>query len=1563
MKVTRTIGLCALIVSSSFWAGGVIWGQDSVGSSRVSGVLNNASAGQTVMQNVIGRPVGLHYGPQVGFSTQLDHGPGYTGNLYTIDSLFPIHLDTGTNLFFLVANGSATELGDGVANFGAGYRHYVESLHRVFGISIFADMDHGHQSDYERLGVSIESLGKHIDGRLNLYFVNDDSNVISTQITGSGYLANNIVLNRQTVTEHAYSGGEFELGGPLPGIGRYGMNAYTGMYYLETPGARNAYGWKVRGELLLTESVTAGINFYNDRLFGRNAFATIGVTLPDGKRPRFLRPRRVRERLVGRVVREARVPVDTLVSSSTELAINPADSQAFQVLHVDPDSTATGNGTFESPFGSMDALVNNSATDIIMVQGRDDGSGTNLSRTGGLALLNDQRLLGAALSHSVVSTAGTIGLPILSANTPVISNSTNSALQSVVTLADNNEVSGFVIDGANLTGTDNGLGIQGSSLVSFNINQNTFRSYTDGVNLTGVTGTGLFDSNTLTGVAGISNNGLLLTADTAGGVLGLSLQNNTATDNGSLTPFGVGFGVTAENGATINANDPTGTPSTGIIANTGTGNGTGLALTTNTGGVINAVIEGNDFSGNTNTSTGLRATANTGAINVSSFLSNTISNNRGTGVWFNANGGDVTVAGFSDNTISNNDAHGILGTADSAGTLDIQIGSTTGVFPDNTITSNGAVAGNGIQITTAGDGIVRGMIVNNQINSQQNGGHGISILTTPSGTVDFGDTGLSRMIQGNQLSDNTGAGLFIDSIVSGTTTSNISATLLGNTIERNAGGGIITNQSGTNTTLSSQMTLVIGGATGTEDVNGNGTLDPGEDLNGDLELNQNDTNLIRNNSVAGILVGTGGNAQGSVLVQNNDVSGTTGVGIRFSREDTSLLTADVRDNTINSSTLNGLEFSTIGAASDHASQPSSGSPNSLILDSNIIDASGGSGAAFDVLGDSYLLVSALQNTITNNTNHGVQVQTFQNGAFGDPLTPPLSAIGTRSLFDGNTITGNQHNGVELKAIDRSRILLEITSTLADTTISNNGLLTTLDALDTADVLDHPDPAESLLLGTTGRNGIRFATNGGRSNLLINSGTGFSTTIADNGNTTLGGNGIQVIARNTVPDGTGAPTGENSTITVQSTTITGSLADAGTLLQGDGIQLSMFEDANTQVVIGGSSALGLGNTIQSNQGDGISINIADRASPNVSIDSNMIGGDALDNSQGNGGHGLNIRTDLLQTQFAGLGLQAEGAIPKVQIDGNTIVRNQLTGASVVLRGAVGFRPRLTANGAPAVDLAEFRFENGNIISSNQLEGILYEADPGRVQDIQLSFLSTQNGVPYDPALPPLDALYAGLNAATFNGKAAVLDGSGLTPPRSGYLNLIAESNSMLIVTDATVQNNGLTALTGGTARDGVFVRVGTNSYVAADVQDVSFGGNSLSDFRTESFLTTDATGTGIQTAPSVDRTGATDLDDIFLDDAATLDLRFNRNSGDSGISLVSNAVLNADPLKIGGDRLAELFQVDGPDATFGTLNDPNNVFMLFGSPQDVQGVFNSGGYNLRTSPDALFPNVNFAPYLP
>lgn len=1557
MKLRRAIGICGLIVSSSLWAG-VACGQDSAGSSRVSGVLNDASAGQSVVQNVIGRPLGLHYAPQVGFSTQLDHGPGYTGNLYTIDALFPIHLETGTNLLFLIANGSATEAGDGVANFGVGYRQYVESLHRVFGISLFADMDHGHQFDYERFGVSIESLGKHLDGRLNLYFVNDDSNVVSSQIIGSGYELNNIVLNRQSVTEHAYSGGEFELGGPLPGIGRYGMNAYTGVYYLETPGARNAYGWKVRGELLLTESVTAGINFYNDRLFGRNAFATIGVKLPDGKRPRFLRPRRVRERLVGRVVREARIPVDTLVSNTTELAINPADDAAFQVLHIDPDGAVGGDGTFESPFESMDALVNSSTADIIMVQGRDDDSGTNLSRVSGLTLLDDQRLLGAAISHSVISTQGTIALPVLSSNTPVISNSTNSALQSVVTLANNNEVSGFVIDGSNLTSTDNGMGIQGSSLVSFNINQNTLRSYTDAVSMTGVTGTGLFDNNTLTGTVGISNNGLLLTSDTAGGVLGLSLQNNTATDNGSLTPFGLAFGITAENGATINANDPTGTPSTGIIGNTGTGNGTGLALTTNTGGVINAVIEDNDFSGNTNTSTGLRATANTGAISISSFLNNTISNNRGTGVWFNANGGDITVAGFSGNTIANNDEHGVLGMADLAGTLDMQIGLTSSVFPDNSILSNGAVSGNGIQIVTAGDGIVRGAIVNNEIRSQQNGGHGISILTNPSGTVDFGDTGLSRVIQGNQFTDNTGAAVFVNSIVSGTTTSDINVTLLGNTLENNV-GGVMTNQSGTNTALSSRLALAIGGAIGTEDVNGNGILDPGEDLNGDLELNQNDTNLIRNNTAFGISVATGGNALSSVLIQNNEVSGTTGTGVRFSREDSALLTADVRDNAIVSSTLNGLEFATIGAASDHPDQPSSGSPNSLILDNNIIDANLGSGAAFDVLGDSYLLVSALRNTITNNTNHGIQVQTFQNGAFGDPLTPPGSAIGTRSLFDGNTITGNQHNGVELKAIDRSRILLEITSTLADTTISNNGSLITLDALDTSDILDHPDPTEVLTLGTTGRNGIRFATNGGRSNLLINSGTGFDTVIADNGNSTLGGNGIQMIARNTVPDGTGLPTGENSTITIQSSTISGSIAEAGTLLQGDGIQLSLFEESNTQVVIGGSAALGLGNTIQSNEGDGISVSIADLASPNISIEANTIGGAALDNSQGNGGHGLNIRTDLLETQFAGLGLQAEGAIPKMQIDGNTIVRNQLTGARVLLRGAVGFRPRLTSD----VDLAEFRFENGNVISSNQLEGILYEADPGRVQDVLLSFLSTQNGVPYDPALPPLSALYTALNGATFNGKAAVLNGSGLTPPRSGYMNLIAESNSMLIVTDATVQNNGLAALSGGAASDGVFVRVATNSYVAADVQDVAFGGNSLSDFRTESLLTTDATGTGIQTAPSVDRTGATDNDDIFLDDTATLDLRFNRNSGDSGISLVSNALLNPDVLKIGGTRLAELFQVDGPDATFGTLNDPNNVFMLFGSPQDVQGVFNSGGYNLRTSPDALFPNINFPPYLP
>lgn len=1634
MKATRTIAVWCLLAGSTMW-GSVAWGQGyPVTSSAVVGTMPSVS-GQAVVPDTVGYTAGQTFGPWVGFYTQLDDGLGYTGNLYTVDSLIPMHLDDGTNMLFAVINGSATEQGQGVGNFGVGYRHYSQEYHRVFGLSMFADIDNGHRDHYQRWGVSLESLGKYIDMRLNTYFMMGSGvSLLSQNISDVGYMGNNIILTQQLLTEHAYSGGDIEVGGPLPFAGRYGLNFYVGGYYLQANGdVDSATGWKMRGELLVTEDVTVGANFYDDRVFGTNAYATLSLTIPNGKEPRFLRPRRVRERMQDRVVREMRIATKTQESFRKEAAINPADNQPYYLLHVNPDAGVPGIGTFESPFQTMEQLRNGNipGADILLVSARDDATGTNLSAMGPLVLFDNQRLLSDAIPHSVVATQGTFQLPVLSSSMPIISNSLNGPMSGVVQLANNNEVSGFIIDGGNVMegasfgGTPHGRGIFSTGPTNgFNINRNTFQGYTDGVSIVGASGRGILTSNTFSGLTNVSNNGSLIVADQAGTMLDLLMQNNLAVNNGATTS-GVGLSVTAENGATVNANDPDGAVPTGIIGNIAAntadddpadgidetaGNGTGIALTTNTGGVINAVLDQNIVANNTNIDgAGIAVTANTGTINLDRVANTEATGNQGAGIWFHANGGAVNVTTFTANNASANFGSGVRASADNAGVLTMAIGSTGTPdapigFPDNMLTGNGLTAGDGLRIETAGDGVVRGSIVNNDISGQQNNGAGIGIRVNPSGTVDFGDVAMGRVIQGNNLDGNDGAGLLINSVVTPTTTASISATLRTNNILNNNGGGVVTRQNGLNHNLpqpplspfptggpeNNLLTLEIGGPTPTEDQNGNGSLDPGEDLNGNGLLDQNDTNMILNNAVAGVSVSTLGNSRAVVNIENNFITGTTatdtdpdgdlvltdGDGAFLSRADASLLQATITNNVLTNNASDGVHVSVIGSSSASTVQPLMGTPNSVSLTGNLLSDNGGNGALFRTQGDAYLLGNAVTNVVENNFFHGLMVETSENSAFGDPENPAMDPVGTRSLFDGNTIRFNQRNGIELQAIDRSRILVDVASDTADTLITNNGTLDTLDVADLNDILDHPDPAEVQSLNSMGRNGIRFSTNGGRSNVLIRSGTNFSTLIAENGNTSIGGNGIQINARNTIPDGLGLINIEQSTVTVQETTLRDNInSTTGNALDdvhGDGIQITALEDASPLVVVGGDPNLNLGNVIQSNDGDGISINVADRANPSVTIQGNLIGGNGVDannNPLGNGNHGINIRTDLRESAFSNQANVGEGATPVVRMLTNEITRNAGRGVSIYLRGVLGTRDRLSA--VPTYVPAEFRLEQGNVISSNGLEGLYYEANPGRVTNTTLIFNSfNTDGVPYTGA--QLAPIYAAANAGTLANQSQVLNGSLLNPPRSAYLNLDVEQISQLVVTDNTIQNNGLGALNGGPSSDGVLIRVANNSYVAADVEGNTFGGNAGSDFRTDAFITTDDAGNQILPALSVDNTNASGLPDMLvLDDSAQFDLRFNRNiNGDSGVSVdlsqafyVDPSALGDDPLKVDGQRLVHLFQVDGPEAPFADLSAPNNQFTLFGSPQDVDGVFNFGGYNLRANPDPNFPNILFPPFLP
>ncbi|MFO1000401.1 MAG: inverse autotransporter beta domain-containing protein [Planctomycetaceae bacterium] len=903
---------------------------------------------------------------------------------------------------------------------------------------------------------------------------------------------------------------------------------------------------------------------------------------------------------------------------------------------------------------------------------------------------------------------------------------------------------------------------------------------------------------------------------------------------------------------------------------------------------------------------------------------------------------------IQSNAITNGGGNGINLVADGANAEITRAnvgGSGTNVYNGTTFNQGNTVdnnAGDGFRAMAANGGIINGNLQNNSLTN--NLGNGASLRIDNGGFVDFGTVVNNRLVRGNTITGNGGAGLLLNQLTNPTTDAQLDATVVGNTLSNNAGGGVLSRLNGANNNPpappaiqnNNRLNLVVGGAAVT------------------------DANTINANGDVGIGVMVAGNGNANVTITNTTVTGTTngadpllnGSGIHFNRADSSLLTATLDNITSTGNAGDGLRVEAQGGDKTDPNLPVLNTPNTVTVTDSNFSTNTLSGASFQTRGDATLIGDISNSQVRNNGQNGIAIQTAENSSFGDPTIglPP----GRRSVFDGLVVEDNGNDGVQVTATQNSRTLLEINSTVNPTSISNNG-----------------------------GDGVGITTTGGRSDILITSGIlpGATTTIAGNG-TTAGGNGVRWDASGT----------SEGVVRITKTDITGSVAgtsedtnnngvlDAGEDLNsngdidvadGDGIQANFSQNATATLIVGN---IGEGNRIQNNGDDGIAVTATGSSAtgnprPIITITDNIIGGTLNGLQAGNGGDGVSLNvfggtnvgiasgavdnsitaaspgTDF----FNGiLGVTETGAIPQFTMTDNIVSNNNGRGVNIALTGASGRRDR--EFGSAIFDPVRIRLDNNTIVS-NGAEGISYRADSNMNQS-RFVFLANFPDPPFagfnNLNFSPFQAQFLNLNVGSINGNTAYL---------APYLNLRTVQNSLFTVTNNTVQNNGVNGVTG----EGIRIDVGTGSYVAADIRDNAFGGNLQEDLVTSSFLSAG------NTFDSVNTTGDLTFDYVYLDDTAQLDMRFLNNSGNQVAPSDFGAVYtNADPLKsqffgaIGVTlREAALFQVDnGPN-----LNNPNNVFANFGVTQDIQAAFTTGNYNIRAAADPAFPNLGFAPFLP
>ncbi|MFN8710510.1 MAG: beta strand repeat-containing protein, partial [Planctomyces sp.] len=457
----------------------------------------------------------------------------------------------------------------------------------------------------------------------------------------------------------------------------------------------------------------------------------------------------------------------------------------------------------------------------------------------------------------------------------------------------------------------------------------------------------------------------------------------TAAGGGALTGGGVAdatalldlqfnsFGVSEEFRWDIDS-DPVGLPDGTVLGNDLIGSTIQLQFSdgSNLAGALQAVAGNPDaaqFVASSGASTAdgivLRGQGN------SVFLASDINNNRidRNGRW----GIDVEMLGsarandldLKANTVTNNGLGGVRLHADGpgafidasqtiGGTGTVNLGFGNIVNAANQFNNN---TGDGLRVHAENGGVIRGNVINNQI--RDNTGNGINMIADRGANLDFGTAvapPASRVISGNTISGNDGAGIQLTSNVSATTANRVDATLRGNTITGNDRGGVMSVQSGTNTNApvapavsNNTVNLTVGGAAVA------------------------DANTITGNGDAGVGVSVAGNGIANVTIRNATITGTTngpdpilnGDGINLRRADSSLLTATIEDVTATGNAGDGLDVEVTGNDKNDPNQPLPGTRNTVTWNRNNLSTNGQNGARFRTRAESMLIADGTTNTL------------------------------------------------------------------------------------------------------------------------------------------------------------------------------------------------------------------------------------------------------------------------------------------------------------------------------------------------------------------------------------------------------------------------------------------------------------------------------------------------------------------------------------------------------------------------------------------------------------------------
>lgn len=676
----------------------------------------------------------------IGYTTD---GAGFDGFGH-LEGFLPLRQKVGKNITFLEARlllDHGAHLG---SNLLIGHRVYDQDDNRNYAGYLGFDTRSTDNKVFPQLNLGVESLGHVWDFRLNGYLPFNRRQQVRNQLvnlgetTATGFQGNRLILEniqqRQRIrdVEGALPGLDAEVGAKLAQWQRGDLRAFVGGYFYDGLGSTDALGWRLRLAAQPTENFSLGVSVQDDGLFGTSVVGSISARLP-GLRPKRTeapldKHQRVAARLRDPIERTRSVTLETLrtitdasITTSGPLQ-NPEEEQDYIFQHVQL-GTAGGDGTFENPFGTVQAALDvtvGDGNDVVYVDGAANVDIPAFAIPDRVRVLSRgpvQRLAGLPFPGFP---NGNVRLPFSPANSfddgilvdlPFSGDGNFPTITGggpdLVTLGNRTTLAGFQVQNAA------GNGIIGQSVLDIELRNNVITNAGErGIFLDDVGGSAILFDNIATGSQGTA-------ADNSG--QGLFIRN-TSSDNA----------VTA----TIN----------------------GFQLDNNRVGLeLNAEGDGSSFPSQVVTIAPSTADNTSSGTNDNVALTNSISNNTDDGIDAIASNGGSQEVSLSAATISNNGGNGLLARSGDVGGTDI---AAQEVFlQNNTISSNGL---DGITAEVNGLGAQELGINNNRI--ENNGGAGIRGTARDLGFQEFvtDPASNSEGISNNTIANNGEQGIIFN---------------------------------------------------------------------------------------------------------------------------------------------------------------------------------------------------------------------------------------------------------------------------------------------------------------------------------------------------------------------------------------------------------------------------------------------------------------------------------------------------------------------------------------------------------------------------------------------------------------------------------------------------------------------------------------------------------------------------------------------------------------------------------------------------------------------------------